>query len=115
MWIDKLVDGVLQVETPLGSRYLQLNFTQRAALMWTFRNFDSLPLQVLNTREQRLIDELWRDRKFVALASIAGHDKPVIGKVERRPPIEPAFLPVRKPVVSSQTGLPERSREIASA
>lgn len=115
MWIDKLFDGVLQVETPLGPRYLQLNFTQRAMLMWTFRNFDSLPPQVLNAREQRLIDALWRDRRFVAVHSLNGGDKPVIGRVERRPPMEAAFLPVRKPVSSSRSGMPERSREAASA
>ena len=115
MWIDKLADGVLQVETPIGSRYLQPSFLQRASLLWTFRNFDSLPQQVLSAREQRLIDELWRERRFVPVAPISGHEKPIIGKIERRPPMEPTVLPMRRPVASSQSPLPERSREAASA
>ena len=36
MWIEKLADGVLQVDTPIGPRFIQPNFLQRALLLWTF-------------------------------------------------------------------------------
>jgi hypothetical protein len=48
MWIEKLADGVLQVETPIGARFIRPSFFERAYLLWMFRNFDSLPQQVLD-------------------------------------------------------------------
>ena len=42
MWIEKLTEGVLELDTPIGPRYVELNFAQRAYLLWTFRNFFSL-------------------------------------------------------------------------
>jgi hypothetical protein len=43
MWIERLLDGVLRVLTPLGPRYLSPSFLERVYLLWTFRNFTSLP------------------------------------------------------------------------
>ena len=45
MWIERLLYGVLRVLTPLGPRYLGPSFLERAYLLWTFRNFTSLPWQ----------------------------------------------------------------------
>ena len=47
MLIGKLSSGVLRVLTPLGPRYIRPTFWQRVYLLWTFRHFDLLPLQVL--------------------------------------------------------------------
>jgi hypothetical protein len=114
MWIEKLADGVLQLDTPIGPRYLQPSFIQRAYLMWTFRNFFSLPQQVLHPWERRLIDRLWSENRFVSLAVAGRPDRPVIGQVERR--VAPAeVVPIRKPVTSSQAAVAEQSREAASA
>ena len=55
MWIDKLAEGVLQVDTPIGPRYVRLTFKQRSYLMWMFRHFPSLPQLVLSRREQRFV------------------------------------------------------------
>ncbi|MGA7291392.1 MAG: hypothetical protein WBW53_08725 [Terriglobales bacterium] len=96
MWIEKLTDGVLELDTPIGPRYVQPNFLQRAYLLWTFRNFLSLPQQVLRPRELQLIERLRNDNRFVSLSVPGGTDHPIIGKVERRAPVA-EVLPIRKP------------------
>src|SRR5271169_1601802 len=115
MWIEKLADGVLELETPIGPRYLQPNLAQRAYLMWTFRNFFSLPQQVLCPRERRLVDRLWSENKFVSLSTIGAPDRPVIGRIERRAPAQAQVLPIRKSVSSAEPAVAEQSREAASA
>lgn len=84
MWIEKLFGGVLELETPIGPRFLDLNFLERVRLLWTFRNFLSLPQQVLRPSELRLIDRLANENRFVSRSAIAAHDRPVIGRVERQ-------------------------------
>ncbi len=110
MWIEKLSRGVLELETPIGPRFLNLSLAQRARLMWTFRNFSSLPHQVLRSSELRLIDRLSTANGFV---SRAFEEMPVIGKVEGRvegrvegkaewpAPIAAEAAPVRKRSVSA--------------
>jgi hypothetical protein len=98
MWIEKLASGVLRVLTPLGPRYISPSFWQRIHLLWIFRNFEVLPLQVLNPRQQRLIDELCVERRFVSLSTNRLEDAPLLGTVERRPPVEVERAPDRKPV-----------------
>jgi hypothetical protein len=100
MWIEKLTSGVLRVLTPLGPRYIAPSFRQRLHLLWIFRNFEVLPLQVLSSRQQRLIDELCAERRFVSLSSINPlEDAPILGTVERRPPVEVERVPERKTAV----------------
>lgn len=127
MWIDKLAHGVLALDTPIGPRYLQPGFLERALLLWTFRNFDSLPQQVLHARERRLIDRLANENRFVSLAA-EYYDRPIIGRIEwRKPqPVEGIgevqskvrsrgdILPMRKPVPATTTVV-EQGREAASA
>jgi hypothetical protein len=118
MWIEKLTDGVLAVDTPIGPRYVQPNFAQRAYLLWTFRNFFSLPQQVLRPWQLRLIDRLWSENRFVPLSAAGAPDKPVIGRIERRVPARAEVVPIRqspirKPVSSSNAAVAEQSREAA--
>jgi hypothetical protein len=115
MWIRKLADGVLQVDTPIGPRYIRPDLFERASLLWTFRNFDSLPQQVLSDREQRMVDRLCREHRFVPMAAHGGQDKPLIGRIERRTPAQPDLVPARRPVSPAESPLPERGREAASA
>lgn len=115
MWIEKLTDGVLELDTAIGPRYIQPNFAQRAYLMWTFRNFFSLPQQVLSSWERRLIDRLWSEHRFVSLSVAGTHDRPVIGRIERRSPTSAEILPIRKPVSGSQPAVGDQGREAASA
>jgi hypothetical protein len=120
MWTEKLTDGVLELDTPIGPRYVQPNFLQRAYLIWTFRNFFSLPQQVLRPWERRLIDRLWSENRFVSLAvatATGESERPVIGKVERRTAdqAQHAVLPARRPVSSANSGVAEPGQEAASA
>ena len=115
MWIEKLADGVLEVDTPIGPRYVQPNLVQRAYLIWTFRNFFSLPQQVLRPWERRLIDRLWSENRFVSVSAAGAPDRPVIGKIERRTTHQAEVLPIRKPVSTSSPAVPEQSQEAASA
>jgi hypothetical protein len=115
MWIEKLVDGVLALDTPIGPRYVQPNLLQRAYLIWTFRNFCSLPQQVLRPWERRLIDRLWSENKFVSLSTAWTSDRPVIGRVERRVLAQAEVVPIRKPASGTQSAVAEQSREAASA
>ena len=96
MWIEKLADGILELDTPIGPRYIQPNFVQRAYLLWTFRNFFSLPQQVLRPWQLRLIDRLLNENRFVSLSVVGTHDRPVIGRIERRATAQAEVLPFRK-------------------
>ena len=128
MWIEKLADGVLELDTPIGPRYVQPNLVQRAYLLWTFRNFFSLPQQVLLPWERRLIDRLVSENSFVSMSTMDAHRRPVIGRIERRAPAQAEVLPFRKPplressreaarhaISSSNPAVAEQSQEPASA
>jgi hypothetical protein len=116
MWIEKLTDGVLELDTPIGPRYVQPNFAQRACLLWTFRNFVSLPQQVLHPWQCRLIDRLLSENRFVSMHGVGGtHDRPVIGRIERRVSARTELLPFPKPASAVQSAPAEPRREAASA
>jgi hypothetical protein len=121
MWIEKLTDGVLALDTPIGPRYVQPSFMQRLHLMWTFRNFCSLSPLVLRPVERRLIDRLWSENRFVSLSGERAQERPVIGRIERRQPVEAGVLPSREALVrqpnsgASRPTVAEPSREASSA
>jgi hypothetical protein len=94
MWIEKLFAGVLRVLTPLGARYIRPTLTQRIYLLWIFRHFKVLPLQVLTPRQRRVIDALCVEPSFVPLTEANGWESPILGTLERRPPIAPG--PIRR-------------------
>jgi hypothetical protein len=105
MWIEKLSDGVVQVQTAIGPRYLMPSFLQRVYFLWMFRNFPILPHAVLSRGQQRMIDRLCSEQRFVSMAYADGmDDAPVIGTVERRPKTGIDSLPPRRPVVSESPG-----------
>jgi len=113
MWIEKLSDGVVQVQTPIGPRYLMPSFLQRVYFLWMFRHFPILPHAVLSTGQQRLIDRLCSEQRFVSMAYADGmDDAPVIGTVERRPSRGPDALPPRRPAASeASSGLAAEARQ----
>jgi TonB family protein len=88
---EKIRAGLVELRTPLGSVYVTPSFWQRVYLVWTFRNFRTLPKQVLNRRQQHLIDKLCR-------APILSRNRPLgsslIGAVENvllpQPKVEPS-------------------------
>ncbi|HWZ75011.1 MAG TPA: hypothetical protein VNX87_00675 [Candidatus Sulfotelmatobacter sp.] len=112
MLIDKLAAGVVQVQTPIGPRYIMPSFLQRVYLLWVFRNFPVLPHAVLSTRQQRMIDRMCSEQVFASLPYVDGlSEAPVIGIIERRPPARGNPLPRRRPVASESAGLTAEVRQ----
>ncbi|MGO8793948.1 MAG: hypothetical protein ACLQLC_03925 [Candidatus Sulfotelmatobacter sp.] len=113
MWIEKLAGGVVQVQTPIGPRFLMLSFPQRLYFLWMFRNFPILPQAVLSSGQQRMIDRLCSDQRFVSMAYADGlEDAPVIGTIERRTRPGVDSLPPRRPAVSeASAGLAAEVRQ----
>ena len=113
MWIEKLADGVVQVQTPIGPRYLMPSFLQRVYFVWMFRHFPILPHAVLSGGQQRMIDRLCSEQRFVSMAYADGmEDAPVIGTIERRPTMGPDSFSQRRPVVSETArGLAAEARQ----
>jgi hypothetical protein len=113
MWIEKLSEGVVQVQTPIGPRYLMPSFLQRVYFLWMFRHFAILPHAVLATWQQRMIDRLCSEQRFVSMAYADGmDDAPVIGTVERRPKMGVDSLPPRRqPTREAPDGLDAEVRQ----
>jgi hypothetical protein len=112
MLIEKLAAGVVQVQTPIGPRYVMPSFLQRVYLVWMFRNFPILPHAVLNKRQQRMIDRMCGEQRFASMAYADGMDEaPVIGTVERRPPVGADQLSQRRSATSDSTSLAAEVRQ----
>jgi len=112
MLIEKLADGVVRVQTPIGPRYVMPSFLQRIYLLWMFRNFQILPHAVLSVRQQRMIDRLCSEQRFAAYAYADGVDEaPVIGTIEHRPAIRTQPLPPRRPVARESSPLAVEVRQ----
>ena len=99
MWIEKMSSGVLRVQTPLGPRYIRPNFTARIYLMWVFRNFHTLPAEVLSRYQKRLIDRLCAEQQFVSRMN-PFEDAPILGTLESRPVAQQDQISQRKPNAS---------------
>ncbi|HTT17564.1 MAG TPA: hypothetical protein VMG82_01385 [Candidatus Sulfotelmatobacter sp.] len=112
MFIEKLAAGVVQVQTPIGPRYVTLSFLQRIYFLWVFRNFPILPHAVLSGRQQRMIDRMCSEQVFASHPYVDGmEDVPVIGTIERRPAVGTQPLPPRRPVASEPNPLAAEVRQ----
>ena len=111
MLIEKLATGVVQVQTPIGPRYVMPSFLQRVYLLWMFRNFPILPHAVLNGRQQRLIDRMCGEQRFASAAYSDGLEAPVIGTIEHRPAIGAEALPPRRPAARESGRLAAEFRQ----
>jgi len=112
MLIDKLAEGVVQVQTPIGPRYLVLSFPQRLYFLWVFRNFPILPHIVLSRYQQRIIDRLCSEQVFASVPYVDGlSEAPVIGVVERRPVVGPHTLLARRRVATESASLTAEVRQ----
>lgn len=114
MWMEKVFSGVLRIMTPMGPRYVRPPMLQRLYLLWIFRHFQLLPLQVLSLRQQRFIDTLCAQRRLASIPQGVGlDDAPVLGTVEWRPRLDTNGI---APIPSSATvvtvaGLTEGARQ----
>jgi hypothetical protein len=105
MLIEKLAAGVVEVQTPIGPRYIIPSPLQRVYLLWMFRNFSILPYAVLSARQQRMIDRMCGEQRFASMPYANGADDvAVIGAIEHRPPLGVDPLPPRRPVASETAG-----------
>ncbi len=112
MLFDKLAAGVVQIQTPIGPRYVMPSFRQRIYFVWVFRNFPILPHAVLNRRQQRMIDRMCGEQVFASLPYVDGLDEsPVIGTIERRPAIGTEPLPPRRPVANDTPRLAAEAQQ----
>ncbi|HVI06882.1 MAG TPA: hypothetical protein VND65_01165 [Candidatus Binatia bacterium] len=81
------------------------SFLQRVYFLWMFRNFPILPHAVLTRGQQRMIDRMCSEQRFVSMAYADGlEDAPVIGTVERRPARGSESSERRRPVASETAG-----------
>jgi hypothetical protein len=103
VWIEKLFSGVLRVWTPLGPRYLRPSFAQRLYLLWIFRNFQTLPVKVLTSRQRRFVETLWAQDRFVSFR-MGVHDVPLLGTLEQRPSVSATKIP-RRPAAAVSDAL----------
>jgi hypothetical protein len=107
MWVEKIFAGVLRVLTPLGLRYIRPSFKQRLYLLWIFRHFQILPLQVLTPAQRSFMDILCVEPRFVSAMQENGVEAPILGTLERRRPVaapgDADELPPRRP----STGISE--------
>ena len=82
---------LVALDTGRGVIYAPASGWDRVYLMWTFRNFHSLPQTVLNPRQQQLIGSLYR-----AAANHPAHEMyeaAVVGTVEGFNPSALSALP----------------------
>ena len=74
--------NLVEFDTDLGLRYASPpTFWVRIYLIWTFRNFRSLPKQVFNRHQQKLIDELIRSSTIFSATQVDRSS--LIGTVEQ--------------------------------
>jgi hypothetical protein len=89
MWLEKLAEGVLRVQTPLGPRFVKPVFAERVYLLWLFRNFSALPANVLSRKQQRRIEGMCQRRGFVSHLGVGQREGfAVLGTLEQRPPAD---------------------------
>jgi Gram-negative bacterial TonB protein C-terminal len=83
---------LVALDTGRGVIYARASSWDRVYLLWTFRNFHSLPQKVLNPRQQQLIGRLYREAANHSAEQL--YDLPVIGTVEDFNPSALPALPV---------------------
>ena len=55
---EKIRSGLVELRTKSGLVYVSPSFSERLYLLWTFRNFHRLPVQVLNRRQRQVLERL---------------------------------------------------------
>jgi len=100
MLLEKLAEGVLRVQTPLGPRFVRPVFGERVYLLWLFRNFPALPANVLSRRQQRRIEGMCQKHGFISqFGASHGEEFAVLGTLEQRVPAQEA--PVARDIAAN--------------
>lgn len=95
---------LVALNTAQGVVYAPASGWDRVYLLWTFRNFRSLPQTVLNPRQQQLIGSLYRDASSHQGYEL--HQAVVIGRIEDFNPSTLATRP--EPARIGKPGVPEK-------
>ena len=74
MWIEKLADGVVQVQTPIGPRYVMPSFLQRVIFALDVSQFYDSSSRSSHGRQQRMIDRMCSEQRFASMA-YPGHGR----------------------------------------
>jgi TonB family protein len=77
-------------ENSQGMVYAQVLGWDQAYLLWTFRNFRSLPQNVLNPRQQQMMASLYRNASEHSLRGLS--DAFVVGRIEDFDPARPIAI-----------------------
>jgi hypothetical protein len=112
MLFEKLLYGVLRVNTPLGPRWVKPSFMQRVHLIWIFRNFQTLPAAVLSRGQQRRIERMCQERGFFPQFANGGWEEfVVLGTLEQRPQSEDQHIAGREAEGSVPSFIAEARRQ----
>jgi hypothetical protein len=80
MLASKLLKGVVVVECGSSRRAFRPKFVHRLLLAWLFRNFASLPMSVLTTRQKTLVADIIAEARTIPVPN--GDWGTIIGTVE---------------------------------
>ena len=103
--VSNIENGVVELRTDVGRLYVCPTGWQSLYLRWTFRNFHSLPQQILNRRQKRLIERLSR----TALLNLAEPvpSSAIIGIVENMRVFGlPSLAEAAEPATKSKPAVP---------
>lgn len=81
MLISKLQAGLLCLDTPQGLRYIRPTLFQRMQLVWVFRNFKIVPINVLSQPQAELIEMLRNEGPYIQLRR-DDYESVVLGTIE---------------------------------
>ena len=101
---------LLELRTAAGTVYVSPSRWQRIRLLWAFRHFHVLPIQVLGRGDQRLIEKLSQSAVVTPASPVSGTT--VLGVVENMYPKPPASA-ARVFTMQPQTAPPKRFRPMS--
>jgi TonB family protein len=93
-------------ENSQGLVYAQVSGWDQAYLLWTFRNFRSLPQNVLNLRQQQLMASLYRNAAGHSMRGLS--DAFVVGRIEDFDPEKPVAVSISRKDGTSASSPPHK-------
>jgi TonB family protein len=102
------------LDTNEGPVYAPAAGWDRVYLLWTFRNFRSLPQAVLSPRQRRFMAALYRDASSHPANQL--HDAPIVGRIEHFDALSISALPSpdKKPPLFARFGFHRMTLKIGA-
>lgn len=95
---EKIRSGLVELRTKSGPVYVNPSFSERLYLLWTFRNFHRLPVEVLNRHQREMIERLGQTAVLARQGPVPR--SVLIGSVEN---VEVALVSRAKAAVAEET------------